>query len=404
MRAGIVVTGTEVLTGRVSDRNGPWLAEELRRVGVDVGQVVVVGDRPEDLASAVRYLAGSCALVITSGGLGPTADDLTAEVVARVQGRAMKLDADLEKRIAAIVERLTARLGVARDPEAAAAGTRKQALVPEGADVLEPTGTAPGLVVTPVRGDNPPVVVLPGPPRELQSMWPAAIATPTVRAVLARATEIRQRTLRLWGLPEAELAALLRRVDDQLAGLEITTCLRDGELEIVSRYSPAAEPAHERLLSAVRTDVGDKLFSDDGREVDEIVAAALADRGWNVAVAESFTGGAVASRLTRALDDVSSGVRGAVVGTGPGDGTRPETTAAGATSMAQVARDELEAPVGIGVTALDPADAPATTVHVAVVTPDAERRRTLTLDAPPAVVRARIPTIALHLLREALGA
>jgi molybdenum cofactor synthesis domain-containing protein len=399
VRAGIVVTGTEVLTGRVTDRNGPWLAEELRRRGVDVGQVVVVGDRPDDLAAALRYLAGSCELVITSGGLGPTADDLTAEVVAGVQGRALRRDPDLEKRITAIVDRLMARLSVARDPEATAAGVRKQALVPGAATVLEPTGTAPGLVVTDAAGQNPPVVVLPGPPRELRSMWPAALEAPAVRSVLAAAGEIRQRTLRLWGLPEAELAALLRRVDDELTGLEITTCLRDGELEIVSRYAPAAEPAHERLLAAVRAEYGDQLFSDDGREVDELVAAALADRGWNVAVVESLTGGAMSARLTRALDDGTSVVRGAVVGRE----ARQETSSAAATSMAQAARDELEAEVGIGVTAVDPADAPATTVHVAVVTPGTERRRTLTYDAPPALLRARVPTVAMHLLREALS-
>jgi nicotinamide-nucleotide amidase len=399
VRAGIVVTGTEVLTGRVTDRNGPWLAEELRRRGVDVGQVVIVGDRPADLTAALRYLTGSCELVITSGGLGPTADDLTAEIVAGVQGRALRPDPDLEKRIAAIVDRLMARLPVARDPEATAAGVRKQALVPEGATVLEPTGTAPGLVVTDAAGRNSPVVVLPGPPRELQGMWPAALETPAVRAVLAAAAEIRQRTLRLWGLPEAELAALLRRVDDELTGLEITTCLRDGELEIVSRYAPDAEPAQERLLSAVRAEYGDQLFSDDGREVDELVAEALTGRGWSVAVVESLTGGAMSARLTRALDDGTSAVRGAVVGTE----ARQEASAAGATSMAQVARAELDAEVGVGVTAIDPADAPATTVHVAVVTPETERRRTLTFDAPPALLRARVPTVAMHLLREALS-
>src|SRR3954447_24553584 len=105
MRAGIVVTGTEVLTGRVSDRNGPWLAEQLRLLGVDVGHVVVVGDRPDDFRAALAFLAGTGVdLVITSGGLGPTADDLTAQVVGDVQGRPSTVDADLERRIGAVVE------------------------------------------------------------------------------------------------------------------------------------------------------------------------------------------------------------------------------------------------------------------------------------------------------------
>ena len=149
-RAGIVVTGTEVLTGRVRDANGPWLAEQLRRHGVDVGQVVV-GDRPEDLRSALDLLTRTNDLVITSGGLGPTADDLTAAVVAEFQGRTPVLRPDLETEIAAIVERLSAGRGWKRDPEATAAGVRKQAFVPEGASVLPPVGTAPGLVVPPAE-------------------------------------------------------------------------------------------------------------------------------------------------------------------------------------------------------------------------------------------------------------
>ena len=132
-RAGIIVTGTEVLTGRVSDLNGPWLAEQLRQAGVDVGFTVVVGDRPQDLVDALDFLAGARVdLVVTSGGLGPTADDLTAAVVGDWQGRPSTPDPALEARITAIVERLSARRGWTVDPEAMAAGTAKQALVPDG--------------------------------------------------------------------------------------------------------------------------------------------------------------------------------------------------------------------------------------------------------------------------------
>src|ERR1700712_552470 len=140
-RAAVIVTGTEVLTGRVADRNGPWLAEALRGLGVDVGSVVVVGDRPEDLRAALAFQAGSGVdLVITSGGLGPTADDLTAAVVGDFQGRPSAVDPALEERIAAIVARLSARRGWRMDPVATAAGVAKQAQVPAGATVLEPVG------------------------------------------------------------------------------------------------------------------------------------------------------------------------------------------------------------------------------------------------------------------------
>src|SRR3954469_15091257 len=109
-RAGIVVTGTEVLTGRVADRNGPWLSERLAELGVDHAHTVVVGDRRQDLAEALRWLAGrGMDVVLTSGGLGPPADDLTAEVVAQEQGRPLELDPELEERIWAIVQPLSRR-------------------------------------------------------------------------------------------------------------------------------------------------------------------------------------------------------------------------------------------------------------------------------------------------------
>src|ERR1700691_3391833 len=168
-RAGTLVTGTEVLDGRVRDRNGPWLADRLRELGVDLAYVTIVGDRPLDMERALRSMAEQgIDLLLTSGGLGPTADDLTAEVVGRFQGRELALDDALAERIEAIVSPLLKRWPNL-DPEAIRVGTRKQAMVPEGATVLEPVGTAPGLVVPPgAAGGGPPVGVLPGPPRELQ--------------------------------------------------------------------------------------------------------------------------------------------------------------------------------------------------------------------------------------------
>ncbi|MGZ4670927.1 MAG: molybdopterin-binding protein, partial [Blastococcus sp.] len=201
VRAGIVVTGTEVLTGRVVDRNGPWLSDRLRELGVDLETIIIVGDRPQDMEHALAYLAGEgCDLIVTSGGLGPTADDLTAEVVGRFQGREMAMDDALRGRIAKILE------GIARrwpqiDLEALEEGNRKQATIPLGATILEPVGTAPGLVVTPADGAQAPaVVVLPGPPRELQGMWPAAVITDAFRVAIREHTEYRQAMLRMFGV------------------------------------------------------------------------------------------------------------------------------------------------------------------------------------------------------------
>jgi nicotinamide-nucleotide amidase len=151
-RAGILVTGTEVLTGRVSDRNGPWLADRLEELGVDLAQIAIVGDRREDMLAALRFMAAQgLDLIVTSGGLGPTADDLTAAVVGEFQGREMVLDEALEERIAEILRPLAKRWPNL-DMEAIRQSNRKQAVVPAGASILEPVGTAPGLVVPPGDG------------------------------------------------------------------------------------------------------------------------------------------------------------------------------------------------------------------------------------------------------------
>ena len=415
VRAGIVVTGTEVLTGRVADRNGPWLAEQLRGLGVDVAAVVTVGDRPEDLRSALAFLAGAADLLITTGGLGPTADDLTAAVVGDAQGRPSAVDPALEERIGAIVADLMSRRGWRADPAATAAGVTKQARVPAGATVLEPVGTAPGLVVPVAEGrSGPPVVVLPGPPSELQGMWPAAVASEPVRAVLAGAAELRQETIRLWATPESELAATLRRVEDGLTGLEVTTCLRDGELEIVTRFGPAASPAYERLAAAVQADFGHTVFS-TGPTVDDLVAGGFADRAWTVATAESCTGGLLSARLT-ARPGSSAWVLGGVTAYANAakeqlldvpDATLAEVGAVSAEvalALAEGARRRFGADVGIGVTGIagpggGTAEKPVGTVHLAAVGPEGTRTRSLVVPGSREAVRQRTTTVAMQLLR-----
>jgi nicotinamide-nucleotide amidase len=419
VRAGIVVTGTEVLTGRVGDRNGPWLAEALRALGVDVGSIVVVGDRPEDLRSALAFLAGNGVdLVLTTGGLGPTADDLTAAVVGDFQGRPSVVDPALEERIAEAVARLSAGRGWRRDPVATAAGIRKQALVPAGATVLDPVGTAPGLVVPVADGrSGPPVLVLPGPPSELQGMWPAAVTAEPVRAALVGATELRQQTLRLWGTPESELAASLRRVDEQLTGLEVTTCLRDGELEIVTRYGPDAEPAYADLVETLRTDFADTLFS-TGPTVDGLVATALAERGLRVAVGESCTGGLITARLI-APPGSSAYVLGGVAAYAnsakerlldvPAEllATHGAVSPEVAVALAEGAAARFGADLGVGVTGIagpggGTADKPVGTVHLAVVGAEGPVTKSVVLPGSRDAVRQRTATLALHLLRQLL--
>lgn len=312
VRAGIVVTGTEVLTGRIVDRNGPWLSERLAERGVEVAHILVVADRPDDLEAALRFMASEgMDLIVTSGGLGPTADDLTAEVVGKFAGRAMVLDEEVEEKIAEILRGFARRAGVMRfDPEALREANRKQAIVPEGSIPLDPIGTAPGLVV-PAGGCV--VVVLPGPPRELQPMWPAALATEPVKALLDRATPLHAYTLRMFGTPESEIAKSLREIEDDgvpLAEVEITTCLRRGEIEIDVRYRDDAARTAEAVRAGLRARHPRHLFSLDGETIDSQVATLL--RGRRLGLAESCSGGLLAARITD-LPGASAYMAGSVV-------------------------------------------------------------------------------------------
>jgi nicotinamide-nucleotide amidase len=420
-RAGIIVTGTEVLTGRVSDLNGPWLAEQLRQDGVDVGFTVVVGDRQQDLVEALDFLAGSGVdLVVTSGGLGPTADDLTAVVVGDWQGRPSAPDHELESRIAVIVERLSARRGATVDPAAMAAGTAKQALVPDGAEVLEPVGTAPGLVVPGLPSSGrPPVVVLPGPPSELQGMWPAATASALVEAALADRQELRQSTVRMWGVLEAPLAATMRRLGGELDGLEITTCIRGGELEVVTRHGRELQARYDRFVEAVVEEYGDAVFSTDGSTVDDIVASLLEERGLTIAAAESCTAGLLAGRLTERAGS-SAWVRGgAVVYSNEAKHdlvgvptelieARGAVSAEVAVALAEGSRRALGADVGVGITGIagpggGTPEKPVGLVHLCVAGPDgALRSAAPVLGGGRSQIRARAVTVAMHLVRELL--
>jgi nicotinamide-nucleotide amidase len=423
VRAGIVVTGTEVLTGRVSDRNGPWLSERLLELGADVVAIAVVGDRPGDILRALRFLAAEdCSIIATSGGLGPTADDLTAAVVGEFQGREMVLDEALEGRIGVILAPLLARWPDL-DPEAVLASNRKQAVVPEGAEILEPVGTAPGLVVPPAEGGaGPIVVVLPGPPRELQPMWATAVRTDLVRAALRGAVEYRRAMLRLFGMPESEIAATLRAAEEagiDLHRLEVTTCLRRGEVEVVTRYEPADEPVYERLAALVRERHGPLLFSDDGTTVDEQVFELLRGASETIAVAESCTGGLLCARLTErpgssevvrgGLVVYSNEAKVALAGVAPA-----VIEAHGAVSqevaeaLAHGAFERLDADVGVGVTGIagpdgGTPDKPVGLVWLAVAHRDGRRlTRSVNLPGGRADVRDRSTTIAMHLVRRLL--
>jgi nicotinamide-nucleotide amidase len=423
-RAGILITGTEVLTGIISDRNGPWLSERLREIGVDAAMIQIVGDRPEDLLAALQFMdREGMTLIVTSGGLGPTADDLTAEIVGRFSGREMVLDPRLEELIAEILRPMTKRWP-GLDAEAVRASNRKQAIIPEGATVLDPVGTAPGLVVPPRSGPRPTVVVLPGPPRELQPMWETARQTAAFRTAIAHATTYRRGILRLFGIPESEIANTLRAAESgglSLQPLEITTCLRRGEIEIATRYEPPAQQAYDALVEFIARRHWDTLFSRDGSTIDEQVAELLAGR--KVAVAESCTGGLLAARLTDrpgssayfagGVVAYSNEAKAELVGVDPG---LIERFGAVSTEVAEALADgsaqRLHADVGIGITGIAGPEGGTEEKPVGLVCFSASARagssgagritRSVQLPGGRVDVRDRSTTVALHLLRRLL--
>ncbi|HVE97150.1 MAG TPA: competence/damage-inducible protein A [Pseudonocardiaceae bacterium] len=416
VRAGIVVTGTELLTGQLTDRNGPWLAQQLGELGIEVAHLLCVGDRAPDLAAALRFLAGQGVdLIVTSGGLGPTADDLTAEVVAGFAGVPLELDEAVEQQIAVILARF--RHLSHFSPEALRAANRKQAMVPRGAEPLDPVGTAPGLVV-PVPG-GPTVIVLPGPPRELQGMWPAALSTSVAKAVLARTQPFKSARLRLFGLPESEIAATLRAVSStlDLTPLEITTCLRRAELEIDIRHRPGAEAIRDALLEAIRSRHSQYLFSTDGTSLDDQLAGLL--QGRRIGLAESCSGGLLAARLTERPGSSDYVVGGVVAYSNTAKtellGVPPElieqhgaVSPEVARAMADGARDRFGADVGCGITGVaGPGGGteakPVGYVCICVTTSDgAVRSGDPVLPGDRAEIRDRSVTVAMHLIRRVL--
>jgi len=409
VRAGIIVTGTEVLGGLIRDANGPWLSEQLRQHGVSLREIVVVGDREEDLRRALDFFA-DVDLVITSGGLGPTADDLTAAAVAGWVGTTMELDPALEERVWAIVNRLRARVG--GDEAPMRAGAHKQAFVPVGSVVLEPVGTAPGFLL----GSSPLVAVLPGPPRELQAMWSAAVSQEPLAGLLASAGVLERHILRFFGLPEPHIAATLRELDADSLPLEITTCLRRGELEVATVFSPSAAAAYEAFESSLRSRHGSLLFSSDGSTIDEVVAGLLS--GLTIATAESCTGGLMAGRLTDLAGSSAYVMGGLVVYSNEAKTSLAGVPAAlisehGAVSpevaraLASGARSALGVDLGVGITGVagpggGSEEKPVGTVCLCIEAPWGIEERVVRLPGSRADVRDRTTTVAMHMLRTLL--
>ena len=292
--AALLVTGQELLLGLVADANTRFLAHELDALGIELRRVSIVGDAHDEIVAGLRELAGHD-LVITSGGLGPTHDDRTVEAVAEVAGAELAVDEQLLATIAAITAGYARRRGT--DPALNRDGDRKQALVPRGATVIPPAGTAPGLLL-PLGGGH--VLVLPGPPRELAEVWRAALELAPIAALRARAgTLLRQHAARLrrrasppWRAPSRPRAA----TPGARARRSARACSRSRSPCAPSRSPRAALAA---LVAGLREQLGEAVYAEDERPLAEHVLAALRERGLHLAVAESCTAGLVGARARR---------------------------------------------------------------------------------------------------------
>jgi nicotinamide-nucleotide amidase len=421
IRAGIVVTGTEVLSGKIQDRNGPWLADRLFELGIDLAHITIVGDRAEDMEAQLRFLASQgVELIVTSGGLGPTADDLTAEVVGRFQERPLELSQEMEDKIAEILKPLMRRFQHL-DADAILAANRKQAMIPRGATAIDPAGTAPGLVVPPPDGrGGPTVVVMPGPPREVHEMWPVAVSTPAFQEAVAGRTVYEERMLRLFGIPESEIAETLRIAEESIPGfadVEITTCLRRGELEVSARYEPGGATAWTAIEDLIAERYPNALYSRDGSRIDDQVAELL--KGHWFAAAESCTGGLLAARLTErpgASAYVAGGVvsysneaKAELLGVDPGlieshGAVSPEV----AEAMADGALARFGADIAVSITGVAGPDGgteakPVGYVCWCVKQSNGEKlARDVRIPGDRGEIRDRSTTVAMHLIRRAL--
>jgi competence/damage-inducible protein CinA-like protein len=411
-RVAIVASGSELVRGDRYDRNGPFLAASLLRLGVDPARITVVGDAPADLEAALTDGLTSDLLVI-SGGLGPTHDDRTIELLARAAGVGVHVEEPLREAIEERSQQIAARLN--RPYGDFADGVTKQATLPDGALWLGLVGTAPAVVLD---TGSCVAVALPGPPSELQQLWPRVLETEPLRRVLAGSQVPERRVLRFYGVSESAIARSLAAAGGDGGGVDVTICARDFELHVdlfVENGGAERANAIERQLV---DDAGRFLFSRREVGTAELVLGLLRTRGLTLATAESCTGGLVGARLTDVPGSSDVFLGGAIVYSDAAKqeqlGVSAATLAAhGAVSaevaaeLARGARERFRADVAVAVTGIagpggGTPEKPVGLVFVHAAGPIGERDLRLDFPGDRETIRGRATVSALHLVRRLL--
>lgn len=412
--AEIIAVGSELLARQRIDTNSLFLAERLQELGIELRRKHVVGDHPAELRDTIADAIARVDLVITTGGLGPTDDDLTREAVAAVLGRRLAVDPEVLAIVAARFE----RRGVPMPSV-----NRRQAEVIEGARWLpNPNGTAPGQVVD--TGDRL-IVLLPGPPREMQPMFLASVVP--VLAARASGRQVRRRTVRTTGFSESQVEEIAQPIYSRFAAgvvpIDTTVLASPGLVELhlsgAAEDVDALEGVLDRASAELVAALGDAVFTTDERSLEEVVGAELIARQLTIAAAESCTGGLLLQRLTD-IPGSSAWVLGGVVAyanavkveaLGVGEDTlaaHGAVSEAVARAMAEGVRRRLGADVGVGITGVagpggGSDEKPVGTVWIAVAAGDTHARRFL-FPGDRQMIRQFAASAALNMVRRAIGA
>jgi nicotinamide-nucleotide amidase len=290
LKSEIIAIGSELLTPFRTDTNSLWLTQRLNSVGIEVKLKTVVGDDESRLEEAIRDALRRSDAIISTGGLGPTEDDITRKVFARVTARQLIIDYDV---LAAIRNKFASR-GFQMTPN-----NERQALVPRGATVLpNPNGTAPGLKL---MQDGKLIVLLPGPPREMKPMFDDFVMPDLEK--MSRGVRLSTRTLKVTGLGESALDDLIAPIYKEYTNPSTTILFTDSDLEIhltaQAETAGRAEELVDELADKLSDKLGANLYSADGESIEEVVGQRLALKGYTIATAESCTGGLIAERITR---------------------------------------------------------------------------------------------------------